>query len=427
MKKYMKLCLSVLLAVMLILLTACGEISFGEKEYVERDGLLYRLSEDGCSYSVAGYTDIGDEVTVPAEIDGIAVTELGNSAFYNAEKLRRVNLPSSIKKIDDYAFDNCYLLESPLLPAGIEFIGFNAFSDCESIKSLILPNSLVEIESNAFERCSAIERIAIQPALRLVGRDAFGDCAKLSEVHIADLAAWCGVSFATPESNPLYYADKLFIAGEEISDIVIEGVETVTDYAFYKFEGITSLTIGEGVKSIGTSAFSECSSLKSVVASDSLEKIGTSAFSFCNALEYITFGKGINYFGGLAFYECVSLVRVSIVDLAAWCKIHFYTDNSGTSNPIHYAKEFEVSGEVITDLVIPDGVETISSLAFINFQGFRSVSVPSSLKAVSDNAFYMCASIGRVIYRGSKDAWRSVSIGQNNASFAYAALWVVFA
>ncbi len=427
MKKCMKLCLSVLLLVMLIVLTACSRISFGEKEYLERDGLLYRLSEDGLSYSVAGYTDIGDEVTVPAEIDGIPVTELGNSAFYNAETLKRVNLPSSIKKIDDYAFDNCYLLESPLLPSGVEFIGFNAFSDCTSIKSLILPNSLVEIESNAFERCSSIERIAIQPALKEVGRDAFGDCTKLSELHITDLAAWCGVSFATPESNPLYYADKLFISGTETFDVVIEGVENVTDYAFYKFEGITSLTIGEGVKSIGTSAFSECSSLKSVVASDSLERIGTSAFSFCKALETVSFGKGINYFGGLAFYECVSLVRVSIVDLAAWCKIHFYTDNSGTSNPIHYAKEFAVSGEVITDLVIPDGVEAISSLAFINFQGFRSVSVPSSLKTVADNAFYMCASIGRVVYRGSKDAWRSVSIGQNNASFAYAALWVVFA
>ena len=212
-----------------------------------------------------------------------------------------------------------------------------------------------------------------------------------------------------------------------MKDLVIEGVESITDFAFYKFDGIESLTVGDGVKVIGTSAFSECASLKSVVASDSLEDIGTSAFSFCSSLTSVSFGKGIKYFGGLAFYECNSIESVSIVDLASWCGIHFYRDNSGTSNPLHYADRFVVNGETVIDLVIPDGVTSIASLAFINFQGFRSVTVPVSVKSVSENAFYMCASIGRVVYRGTKEEWRSVVIESNNASFAYAALFVVFA
>ena len=79
------------------------------------------------------------------------------------------------------------------------------------------------------------------------------------------------------------------------------------------------------------------------------------------------------------------------------------------------------------DLVIPDGVTSIAPLAFINFQGLRSVTVPKSMKTVSENAFYMCASIGRVVYLGTREEWRSVIIESNNASFAYAALYVVFA
>jgi len=426
MKKTIRITVALLMLAVIALFASCNEVPSGKKDYLELEGLLYRLSEDGKSYAVAGYTDIGEEVTVPADINGLPVTELGNSAFYNATELRRISLPNTVVKIDDYAFDNCYKLESPLLPSSVEFIGFNAFSDCSSIKSLVFPNALVEIESCAFERCSSIERIAIQPSLEKIGRDVFDDCSNLKELHIADLAAWCAIEFATPESNPLYYADKVFIAGEESADLVIEGVECISDYAFYKCRGITSLTLGEGVREIGVSAFSECETLKKVTLSDSLETINTSAFSFCSSLEEISFGRGINYFGGLAFYDCNSLVRVNIADLALWCGVHFYTDNSGTSNPLHYADELAVNGELITDLVIPSGVTTVSSLAFINFQGFKTVTVPRSVKTIEENAFYMCASIGRVVYLGSRDEWRSVSIGQGNASFAYAALWVVF-
>lgn len=413
------------LVLALFAFSACG-IEFGEKEYYEKDGLLYEAAEDGAAYILAGFVGEPELVNVPSEVDGIPVVAVGNSAFYNAEKLVSISLPDSIKKIDDYAFDNCYLLSEINLPRSVEFIGFNAFSDCGMLAELVLPEALTELDSSVFTRCTALKTLTFGKNIKKIGHDAFSSCEAISEVRISDLQAWCSIEFENHLSNPLCFAESLYVNGEEAKDIVIGGVEKINDYAFYKFSGIRSVTVQKGVKEIGVSVFSECEGLKSVTLEDGVANIGMSSFSFCSSLEEISFGKGLEFIGGLSFYECESLKRVSIVDLRQWCETHFYVDNSGTSNPLYYADELVINGNVSEHFVIPEGTKKISAIAFVNYQGIKTITLPKSIVEISDNAFFMCASIGRVIYRGSKEEWRAVTIGENNASFAYFAMWTVF-
>ena len=160
------------------------------------------------------------------------------------------------------------------------------------------------------------------------------------------------------------------------------------------------------------SAFSGCSSLKSLTLSDSVKTLGTSAFNNCSALEYVSVG-GAEYFAGLAFYNCESIKTLEIRDLFAWCNAFFYTDSTGSANPMLYADTLTVNGEAVDTLRIPDGVEKISTLSFIGFKG-SGVFLPSTLKVIEDTAFYKCDSLVNLHFDGSLGELNRLSIGYNN-------------
>ena len=66
-----------------------------------------------------------------------------------------------------------------------------------------------------------------------IGDSAFWRCSSLTSVYITDIAAWCNIDFENEYSNPLYYADNLYVNNELIKDLVIpEGVTEIPQAAF---------------------------------------------------------------------------------------------------------------------------------------------------------------------------------------------------
>lgn len=204
----------------------------------------------------------------------------------------------------------------------------------------------------------------------------------------------------------------------EITAEDLEGVTEVADYAFYKRQNITKITIPDSVISIGKSAFSGCSHLEdfvipnkvtsigdsalyecgkikeivipnsitqisqsmfawctaltSVDIPNSVESIGSSAFAYCRALKNITIPSSIKSIkGNTTFYDC-PFERVDISDLAAWMAIDF---EKGGCCPAWYSKgKLYLNGELITNLNLEDGI-TVSKYAFIGNQDIKSLVV----------------------------------------------------
>ena len=414
-KKILIAIFSLLLAI--TFLTACyNKNDDAETDTVLEDGLVFApFSYERNEYQLIEVLDEREELVIPAEIDGKKVVAIGRSALYNKQKLKKAVIPESVVLIDDYAFDNCISLEEVVLSQRIKEIGFSAFSNCVRLREIALPASLEIIESSAFSRCSGLQRIYVSPSVKTIGRDAFAACTKLRAVYISSVAAWCGINFENIASNPISTAEKLYVSGRLTEDLLIEGVETISPNAFFGFKGIKNLTIGEGVSVIGESAFSGCSSIKNLTLSDSVKRINTSAFNSCTSLEYVSCGGGVEYFAGLAFYNCENIKLLNISDLSVWCRAFFYTDSTGSANPMLYAEALAVGGEEVTELVIPSGVERISTLSFIGFKGKR-VTVPKTLKLIEDTAFYMCDNLEVLHFNGNLDELQVflTSIGSNN-------------
>ncbi len=89
----------------------------------------YILLTDGTA-ELTNYTAYAEFLTVPAQIDGHAVTSIGSEAFINSE-----------------------FLSSIILPDCLTTIGIDAFCGCSFLTSITLPNSLTTIGNWAFESC----------------------------------------------------------------------------------------------------------------------------------------------------------------------------------------------------------------------------------------------------------------------------------
>jgi len=191
------------------------------------------------------------------------------------------------------------------------------------------------------------------------------------------------------------------------SDTVLYINAPIADNAFDGNAHIKEVYLGSGVETVGRYAFESCSELTTVGISDGVKKIEQGAFNACDSLEAVHIG-----------------------DIVSWCEIEF---ENTTSNPLFCAKNLYLNGELVTDLVIPEGITSINcytfsgctsiervvipegitnigSCAFVNCRSIESVSIPSSVKTIGSGAFGHCDALEKV-YISDMASWCNISFG----------------
>lgn len=120
---------------------------------------------------------------------------------------------------------------------------------------------------------------------------------------------------------------------------VPEGVEKITDFAFYNSE-IESVKLPDSIKKIGDEAFSTCHNLKEINFGNGVKQLGNYVFSWNEKLTKIELPPSLQEVGGYAFYKS---------------NIKSITLNEGLSNIVQGA----FVGTHIEKLYIPGSVKHI--------------------------------------------------------------------
>ncbi len=378
--------------------TGIGENAFKDCKNIEK--VLFEANEE-FKYirdnAFNGCTDLTN-IEIPESIISISYsafsgcTHLKYNEYDNADYLGNKNNPYLVliksnnesatsyeinittKIISSRAFWNCTALTTIIFPQGstLQIISNNAFYSCVKLDGVKIPNNVTSIGDYAFYKCDRLTSVSIPSSVTSIGDDAFYECYRLEEVHISDIAAWCNINFGGYDSNPLFYANNLYLNGSLITALEIpDGVTKISYGAFLRLSSITSVSIPSSVTSIGSSAFYKCDGLTSVSIPSSVTSIG-------------------NY----AFYNCDGLEEVHISDIAAWCNINF---GDFGSNPLYYANNLYLNGSLITALKIPDGVTKISYGAFLRLSSITSVSIPSSVANIDNSAFSGCTGLASIV------------------------------
>ncbi|MCM1314700.1 MAG: leucine-rich repeat protein [Prevotella sp.] len=190
------------------------------------------------TYGLLTYKNYGDyieifgcdksatEVVIPAEIDGVPVTSIGDKAFSYCG-FTSVKIPDGVTSIGDYAFLNCSSLKLVEIADSVTSIGYGAFIDCMNLQSVKMPNNITSIAEGLFNSCGRLESINIPDGVTSIGRGAFYFCGSLKSVEIPD------------------------------------SVTSIGEIAFSNCYGLTSVEVPESVKSISNNAF-YCPNLKSI-------------------------------------------------------------------------------------------------------------------------------------------------------------------
>lgn len=99
----------VIAVIFLVVVITTAFYSEPTEHYTE--GLEFTLNDDGKSYTVTGIgTCIEEYIIIPSRYQGKPVTGIGYCAFAYNDSLKSVTIPTSVTRIESFAFANSFEL-----------------------------------------------------------------------------------------------------------------------------------------------------------------------------------------------------------------------------------------------------------------------------------------------------------------------------
>ncbi len=201
---------------------------------------------------------------------------IGNAAFH-FDPITKVEIPDSVKRIEDTAFGwsesgdlgplTSVTIGSSQVASQLEYIGVRAFVK-QSITSITLPNALLEMnDSSPYQYCDKFETIVwpTSPTATFTAVDGLNNLPSLKDEMVSNLPP-----YITTIAQDAYRKTPL----ERIT--IPSTVETIEKYAFCD-SWIEELTISDGVKTIDEQAFYN-NKIESIHIPASVTSIGNNAF-----------------------------------------------------------------------------------------------------------------------------------------------------
>lgn len=290
---------------------------------------------------------------------GDASVTIAGGFVENCTSVIRVDLPNGLKRIGMEFFNECANLERVIIPDSVTDIGEHAFLNCNKLKTITLGRNIKKITDSItpvddttgiFNGCYRLEAIYLW-------RNSYADTYCKNHSDIAPLIVYLDDMSTTELDFTLSNDGKYYIVTGigNCEDSYIEipeeynglPVKAIGEEAFSGKVQIKKVIIPKTVERIEKKAFFGCTALITVLfdKESNLSYIGESAFERCISLVSFEAPYRLMYIGRRAFAGCVSLARVILRELLEWLGDEIFAGCSGVSGNIYtlegsYADEY---------------------------------------------------------------------------------------
>ena len=357
-----------------------------------------------------------EEIVIPDDIEYI-----GMGAFSGCEQIKHIKIPETINYIEALMFAECTSLESVELHDNVSGIGSSAFSGCVNLKNLRLPAMLSSVSEDSFRNCYKLKiEQGDNTFLTISGKLITNS----NDGYI--YAVLPGITDTITISADVNIRDEMFADQTELEGVIIsDGVSYIGRGAFRNCTSLKSIEIPESVMDIGADVFSGCTALETAILPSSMTEIPDTMFNECHSLKKIIIPDGCTRIGFYSFNECTSLREVTIpssvkciADGAFRCGTYYFDGWSvggylsalesvyflGTLDEwcsIEFEGEFAVpticsdflnialyiNGELLENGVLSGETDRINNYAFKNNKNIKTISIPSSVNFIGEQAF----------------------------------------
>ena len=296
-----------------------------------------------------------------------AMTSIPNRMFYGCTGIKQIEIPATVRRIEDYAFYGNTAIET-IVAADLEYVGYKAFDACSALKSLDIGGENVRIMNRAGRGVNAIETIIIRGAKATVNHT-YAPAGETAENYAFSITqstnpkTMTGVAIYVANDTVAEYFATESSAGatlKYLSDLYVKTQEEFTNLVNTAVAGKkTTIYLDEGTFTIGNG-----------VAGSILEIIGKTDKQG-NLLTIIDNAVGTTNYKTLAAAEAV------------FKNIKFIGRASDANPDASAACGFAHNGNITYDNCVFDGshtffsygegVQTIKNCTFnINFNGYAA-------------------------------------------------------
>ncbi len=297
--------------------------TFIEAEYTNEDDFSISGNATGI---FASYLGNDSEVIFPALVDGVAIDGLASQAINRNQNVKNVVISEGIRILSSYCFYVSNNVETVTIPSTVTNITGDSFYECLGIKEFIVsednqsfcsvdgdiltkdktcivkiastksgdyvvPDYVNDIMPKAFRACPYITTITMHDHMTgpHISDESSNGCQfvnldSLTAINIADNQHGYydidGVYFMYngtllrkyPDNKP----DKVYT--------VPDGVNIISDYAFYRANHVERVILPESVTTLYPYSFSGCEKLNEIVIPKSLKNIQNYTFNGINSI-----------------------------------------------------------------------------------------------------------------------------------------------
>lgn len=333
---------------------------------ISENGLIFRVDENNEAI-ITGYTGTASKVEIPSYISNSRTDTI--EAMYPVTKVEKftgqsgknttvqeIVLPTSVKKIEDYAFYQCTAMKKINLE-NVAQIGEYAFGYCSSLEEVTLKQSKTDftrMKGFAFAYCTSLRKI------------------DLSGILLANIPE--GFCYKCTSLKTILWPPN---------------VVRIRYWAFYDC-GFEELELPDTIGWLEASAVAECKNLKILVLPNSIVEVDPDPLKFGNADDTVYYVEQYSYIyrrleqwnNAMGYDFHMEYIKYLTTPKP------FYTISVGETLTIPYRKNPVLTGEVITFSSSDPSVAYITSNGVLT--GKRPGTVTLSLKSSYGQTFSGC-------------------------------------